>query len=648
MNEEEFTSLAPQPEKKTYFEIQLDALNCIDKLSDKRKYLDKIDFDHPIEKDSDASIFKDLQNFKAGIDEGVWKEPGKPIRKVRIEKPGNDRLVSDFAKELGAILKDKNKLYFRPDSKEVVEVGEIREDDEEEGFTGFLSEKPNRFITTIEEYCEPGEEILLKGETFFVKKSIGAELSNTTLVSDVFQKSLPIIKRIFTIPIPIIYKKKLTFAKRGYDPRFKSWLPFEAPEITNPEMSLEEAKELLEKIFEEFCFETEKDKLTAIAALLTPGIRGLFSRFNIRTPLFFYLGNRERAGKEFAANITGIVYEGVALEEPPLSTSENSKSSNTDELRKKICAALISGRKRLHFSNNKGYINNAVLESVLTAESYSDRILGRSEIVTLSNELDFSLSGNTGIGFTADLANRSKFIKLFLEIEDANSREFKNPDLHGWIKQNRGLVLSAIYALIKNWVDTGMKAGTVPFASFPEWARVCGGILETAGYENICGSDLSQMGIMGDAETADMRVLFEAVYRQYPNQWIKRDEIRQIAEKEDTFGYLDFEKKQDIIKFGMKLTKFFGRILSDIKLKVRDGEVRPSRQELMFTKGKDGIPGIDGNPYHTQMENKKENIYYSEKHTRVARHTKEEPSDNIEIVKFNDSDTQLNKTQEEI
>ena len=40
------------------------------------------------------------------------------------------------------------------------------------------------------------------------------------------------------------------------------------------------------------------------------------------------------------------------------------------------------------------------------------------------------LSGNIGVTYTPDLANRCRFINLFLEIEDANSRKFGNPKLH--------------------------------------------------------------------------------------------------------------------------------------------------------------------------------------------------------------------------
>jgi len=73
----------------------------------------------------------------------------------------------------------------------------------------------------------------------------------------------------------------------------------------------------------------------------------------------------------------------------------------------------------------------------------------------LDNELDFSLSGNSGIGFTPDFANRCRFVRLFLDIEDANSRWFENPDLHKWVLENRELIISAMYALVRNWIEKG-------------------------------------------------------------------------------------------------------------------------------------------------------------------------------------------------
>lgn len=520
---------------------------------------------------------------KAGILKFIEDEP-----KPQIKIPNVGKLASKFVEEVAHILKDKNVLFFRPEAKDIVEINKIVEQNQKIEYLGFNVVKPNRMITLIEKYMIPGVVVEVGEGVFkFKEKSINNSMASIVIESAQLHENLPKIRRIFTAPIPIMYQGKLEFPKRGYDERFCSWLPIDAPDIENTNLSVQQAKEIILDLFKEFCFKDKQDYTNAVAALITPFLRGLFKSFSTRTPVFFYLANRERAGKDYCAGITSILYEGYATEEPPISNSEKGASSNNDELRKKILAALMNGRKRLHFSNNRGYIDNAVFEGIITAEKYSDRVLGRSEILTLDNELDFSLSGNVGVGFTPDLANRSRLIRLFLDIEDANQRHFTNPNLHLYVKNHRGLILSALYALVKNWVDKGAKNGSEPFASFPEWAQVCGGIMEAAGYESPCQPDRETLGLGGDAETQDMKALFELCYEAFPEEWINKNRIKAIVHQEESiFPYLDFEKKSDQTKFGNLIRKFIGRVLSDVQLIVKDQNVRASRHEYMFSKQK--------------------------------------------------------------
>jgi hypothetical protein len=509
---------------------------------------------------------------------------------ILMPKPG--KLISEYSKEVADVLKDSKSLFYRRDSKEIVEIGKIKQlDSEDFEYTGFISMEPSRFITVVEEFLTPGIMMPKKGTTLadgqfeFKSRSMGVELSRTVLESDILQKALPQINRIFTIPIPIVYKGELTFPKKGYDVRFGSWLPYDAPELSYPEMTLVEARQILKDLFSEFCFQTKEDYTNAVSALLTPYLRGLFTSFNTRTPVFFYLANRERAGKDYLAGITGIVYEGHNLEESPLCNSERN-GNNTDELRKKILAALIHGRKRMHFSNNKGFIDNAVFEAVTTAEKYSDRVLGRNEILTFDNELDFSLSGNIGVGFTPDFANRCRFIRLFLDIENANLREFKNPQLHNWVTANREKIISALYALVRNWRDKGSPVGTVPFASFSQWAAICGGIMESAGYPNPCIPDKGIVSVAGDIETTEMKKLFETCYEKYKEIPIKKSEILNIITDAELFPFFDFNTKTDQMKFSTLLTRFEGRVLSDIRLILSKPNEKATRKEYTFTKQK--------------------------------------------------------------
>ncbi len=531
--------------------------------------------------------------------------------KPEIGIPQKDMLISEFADKITKVLALNKAMFYRNDLKEPVEIikftkkklSEEEPKDEEsnnkESVTeGFSRIKPNRFITLIEEYLTPGIYLpaLENGKVIvnedgspvfeFSKKSINSDLANTTLQSSAMQKGLPIIEKIFTAPFPVIYQGELTTPTQGYDPRFNSWLVNDSPQLTNPPMSVKEARTLLTDIYKEFCFQTKQDFTNAIAGLITPFLRCLYKNPTARAPIFFYMANRERAGKDYCAGITGITLEGYASEEPPISNSENSKTNNTEELRKKILAGFISGRIRFHFSNNKGYINNAVFESVTTAQKYSDRILGRNENLSFDNFLEFSLSGNVGVSFTPDLANRCRFIRLFLAEEDANARKFVHSDLHGWLKSNRGLIISAIHSLVRNWVNGGMKPGTVSFASYPEWASICGGIMEAAGFDSPCIPDEETLSLSGDVETADMKELFELCYKEQPDIYITQKEIKEIILKRGThlFPHLDFDKKSDVVKFGIRLKKFIGRYLSDICLKVDDIRNRGARQRFLFTK----------------------------------------------------------------
>jgi len=500
------------------------------------------------------------------------------IRKS-VELPGDGILDSEFADTVSERIKNKQVMFYRPVMRAIVEIGTIQHSEGEDTYNGIIELEPHRFVTILERYYRPWAKRYTREGFITVNKSLNSAKAKIVMVSDNFRDRMPVLNRIFTVPIPIIKENELTHPKKGYDERFYSYLPYNSVEIDD-NLNVEEAKEIIDKIFEEFCFRDEQSKINAIAGLLTPFLRGLYPKFTTRAPVFVYDANRERAGKDYCANITGMLYEGVALEEPPISTGEKSGNAN-DELRKKVFTAMMAGRKRLHFSNNKGHINSAVFEGVTTSETYSDRVLGSNKSYQLPNEIDYSLSGNLGMTMTADLMNRSVFVDLFLEDEDANARKFKNPDLHGWVDENRSKILSAFYALVVNWVEKGMPPGSLPFASFPHWSKICGGVMEAAGYGNPCVRNHSDNMIV-DTATSDMKTLFEECYDKYPNQEITKQQIYDVVKDNgEIFAYLDLDSEDGKREFSKKFIKYVGRIFSKIKLK-HDGNPRKPRRKYMF------------------------------------------------------------------
>lgn len=503
------------------------------------------------------------------------------------ELPGSgSKLMSEFAKEIADILKPTNTIFYRPDLKKVVEISNIEINKsfktDKDIYTGFAIVEPPRFVTLVEKFIIPFTSFRNPSTNKITNKikSMSPTTAGILLCSDDLIKGINPINRIFNVPIPIMHDNVLSFPKKGYDERFCSWLPHNSPDIkTN--MPLDYAKKLIEFIYSEFAFETTEDRDRAISALITPACRGLFPSFSTRTPAYVYRANRERAGKDYCAGITGIVYEGVPAEDSPISSSTNS-DGDSNEFSKKILSAMISGRTRMHFSNNKGHIDNAAFEKILTSEIHTDRQLGVNKELTFANEIDFSLSGNIGITYTPDFANRCRFINLFLDIEDANARKFKIANLHDFVKRKRGDILSAIYTLIKNWIDTGMHPGTLPFSSFPAWARVVGGIMEAAGWSNPCLDDKASVSIGGDEETSNIKTLFEVVAEKHNGRFLNIDDIKTLIYDDERLRDLfQLENRSDSIKFGIQLKRFKGRILSNIRLSIDDTQVKP---RFIFTK----------------------------------------------------------------
>lgn len=526
-----------------------------------------------------------LEEFKSDYGTDKYNELAKQLKiKKSVEIPGNNRTTIAFCDEMADIYKTRNILFRRAETGEIIRIDRntsIKEDGEISIEKGLKKVESTPFVTLAEILIDPWTTIFTKaGTSMVVIKSMTLTHASLALESDSFKNKLPILHRVLDIQIPMMYRKSLTFPKKGYDKRFGTWLPSNAPQIKKDMYTLEQAKATIEYVFKEFCFETDRDKLHAIAAFLTPFCRGMFEDFSTRTPVFIYLANRERAGKDYCANCTGMLYEGMAIEQPPISTGERGVNSS-EEIRKKLTACMMEGKKRFHSSNNKGELNNSAFESATTSKTWLDRVLGKTKTVTYNNEMDYSLSGNLGIILTPDLANRGRIIKLHLVDEDANARKFENPRLHEWILERRVFLISAMYTLVENWVKQGMKPGSVPFTSFPEWSRVVGGIMEAAGYDSPCKKRDDGL-IALDKDTEEMKELFETCYTKYPNKWIDKSQIE--VEAGPIMTSLDLTKRSDQVSFGLKIDKFVNRELSDILLKVDDINKRGSRRKYQFVK----------------------------------------------------------------
>jgi putative DNA primase/helicase len=543
-----------------------------------------------------------------------------------FELPKNGKLISSFINDIAPILARSNVLFFRPDERAVVKIDEIPLGDGSRKAIGFKVVSPQDFVTELERYIVPVTRLWDDKEKYWVvrPKSLNVEIAKVILASEKLKNELPIILSLYDIPMPVLSNGVLRIPKTGYDPDLKSWLNPKSPTL-KLDMSLEEAKKIILDLVDEFCFESPQDKVNAISAILTPFLRGLYSRTTCRTPIMFWKANRERAGKDYGAGMTGIIYYGESIDDTPIVSDGK---VNDEEFRKKILSVFKIGRNRYHSANNKGYLNSAQLENLATTENFTDRALGSNLTLTFPNTLELSLSANTGITYTPDIAKRCLFIKLFLELEDPNTRQFKNSDLHGWIRSHRSEIISALYTFVRVWYSEGMPKGDTPFASFPEWADVCGGIMKACGLGDPCIPNQELITVGGDNETADMKSLFEWANKAYGDVWKTKKEIMNdlssLDELSDLFGWLDLNMPSGRTKFGILFEKFVGRIFSGIQMIKLEGSGRGRSQFKFSTKKQsqltDTLVTLDTvyNPVNKNVEFS--NIYIeSERVSTVAR-----------------------------
>ena len=526
---------------------------------------------------------------KTGQDEVEVMKELKKVYDGNIQLPCLGNPISDFCLELSHYFKNDKTIFFKPNEGNIVEHTTYYDVMLRRDVVGFKQVSAKRMLNIIEGKIKTFVWVENKNREIERKeKSLNENTCSILLENSNFTEALCKVNRQLNYPLLFLdANNKLIIPSGGYDERFQAYFTEDTPEVIF--ISVDEAKAIVKDLFSEFCFKDDQDRTNALAYLITPACRGLYKRVTARTPIFLIMANRERAGKDYLAGCVGIVYEGRAVDDSPICTGERGSHDN-EELRKKVTSLIKQGRRRIHSSNNRGHIQNAVLEQLATSEVWADRELGRNKMVILDNELEVSLSGNYGISYTPDFWHRARPINLFFSDEDPNSRKFKRPDLWGYISSNRALILSAIYTLINSWVNAGLPTPKeCSFTSFPEWARVVGGVMVFHNLGNPCASIIDQ-NITGDRETKDFKLLFELMYAEgqkvrggfTPKQIM--EQITKVQGDEGIFLGYDFEDVKFKTKFGILIQKYAGREFSNIVMQPIDSTTRAARRKYTFEK----------------------------------------------------------------
>jgi DNA polymerase-1 len=497
---------------------------------------------------------------------GTTNANGRP----RIILPALGRSNSEFGKELGGYIAPALDLFRF--SGNVVEIATVPAADNKGAIPGHMIStiRPTELVTAVERTVETG--VLREddaGDEVFIPKSMSEADARITLVSGVFTDALPRIRRVLDVPVPHFSDDgKIIYPNPGYDERFGTWLNPHAPKLKTMGHS-EALRWLLDDLFglpEQggFWWHDEQARVHALARFITPFCRGLMGWK--RTPLWIFDGNREGCGKDTCADLTHVAYTGRSIVCAPLSKECD------DEMRKRITSALMAGSRFFHLANMKGHVRYASLEAATDNSGvWEDRRLGVSETLTLPNETEFSFSANNAT-WEPDIERRCRRIRLRFTAEEINSHRYRYPDIKGWVRQHRAELLSAVAALVNEWVRQGCPPAPSPFTSFPEWGQVVGGILHCAGLPDPClPHEDSQSS--GDQSTRAMRDFYQLAFDHFGDREVLKKEFQEFVQQDEgiheLFDWIDFASRRGQTTFGKLIVKFDKRELGGINFRLK-------------------------------------------------------------------------------
>lgn len=373
---------------------------------------------------------------------------------------------------------------------------------------------------------------------------------------------LPEIEAIITTPQFNSQYKIIT--EPGYHEDDKLWYAppgtLQIPKIPEepPKNRVEKAINLLfNELLIDFPFVDVSDKANYLGALLLP-----FARKTIpgATPLHVLSAPTPGSGKTLLANLISVIATGRPC-------TAASFPSGEESIRKTITAELTKGQPIILFDNINQRIKSDALNTILTTEYWTDRILGQSKMITLPNHALWLISGNNP-ELSVEIARRS--IRIYLDPctdRPWERKGFKHEALVQWTRNNRTELITACLTIIQAWIAAGRPPGPQSIGSFEPWAKTIGGILENAGIHGFLDNRES-LYESADSEGELWREFVAAWQLEYGDIAVHVSDLLMLANRDNLLGPIirDGSARSQQTALGVELKKQHNRVYGENKV----------------------------------------------------------------------------------
>jgi hypothetical protein len=239
------------------------------------------------------------------------------------------------------------------------------------------------------------------------------------------------------------------------------------------------ALDLIRDVIADFPFIDQSSRANAIGAILTSVCRHIITG---PVPLALFDATTQGTGKTLLAEVISIILTGC-------SANLMSAPIDPEEWRKQLTSILIEAPPLVVIDNVTGTLNSGDLAKVITSEIHRDRILGKSETVSVPVRCSWIATGNN-LQLGGDMARRCYWIRMEPECSDPFHRTgFKHERLKQYLIDHRRDILIALLTLARAWFAAGQpKSSVLPVGGFERWSEVISGILQYAGIESFLGN----------------------------------------------------------------------------------------------------------------------------------------------------------------
>jgi len=331
---------------------------------------------------------------------------------------------------------------------------------------------------------------------------------------------------------PVFDRQGKLISEPGYHPAARLWyhrlsgFSIEAVhERPTPEQAGAARDLLLDDLLVDFPFASEADRAHAVAALFLPFVRRIVDGC---TPIHLIEAHTPGSGKGLLADVVALIALGRCCEPTTVTPDE-------EEARKKITSLLARAQPVILLDNIRTGIESAQLAAALTAEVWSDRILGQTRMIDLPNRATWLVTANNP-RLSLEIARRCARIRLDPRTDRPWQRTaFKHAPLREWIRANRARLVHALLVLVQAWNAAGKPQGQRVLGSFEGWSRVVGGILGNAGIDHFLGNT-EELYETADAEGNEWREFVAAWWDAYHDNWVSAKDLLKLALERDLLG----------------------------------------------------------------------------------------------------------------